>query len=385
MIFDSHVYCFESFDSERGYSSKKEHLNWVQAAHARHQQPAVRIPDGVPGPSEILDPEGSRDLDNLPDVDFRINKPRGRVVWNYQGHEYTKYFLPPNLRDTEFTMFGLDSEMHYASVDAGLLHTDPMLVRDSFFLKEIIERFPGRMFAMAPVDEWRIIAETDSILMKTERAIKEHNLHAIKFCPPLCYTNSDAPWDDGPYRPFWELATSLDVPIFFTLGSGPADIGRRKRTLEEERQGYLNELGILMNWMARYPDTVCSLTHGFPWRSFIDNGIINLPNEIWEPFKGSNCNLEVCFPVRIGDLYDYPYKEIWPTLEAMIKNIGVNHLLWGTDMPFQNRFCTYTQSRKWIENHFSPHHGLAREELDLLMGDTVARILGVGNSDQIQG
>ncbi len=385
MIFDSHAYCFESFDSKRGYSNTKEHLNWVQAAHARHHQPAVRIPDGKLGPSEILDPEGFRDLDTLPDVDFRINKPRGRVVWNYQGHEYTKYFLPPNLRDTEFTMFGLDSEMHYASVDASLLHTDPMLVRDSSFLKEIIERFPGRMFAMAPVDEWRIIDDTDSILMETERAIKEHNLHAIKFCPPLCYTNSDVPWDDGPYRPFWELATSLDVPIFFTLGSGPADIGRRKRTIEEERQGYLDELGILMKWMARYPDNVCSLTHGFPWRSFIENDIINLPNEIWDPFKGNNCNLEVCFPVRIGDLYDYPYKEVWPTLEAMIKNIGVSHLVWGTDMPFQNRFCTYSQSRKWIENHFAPHNGLTTKELNLLMGDTMAQILGVGNADQTQG
>ena len=97
------------------------------------------------------------DTDNLPDLRFRVNKPRGRVVWNWEGREYTKYFLPPNLRNTEFTPFSLDCEMHYAGVDGVLLHTDPSLVRDSSYLQEIVERFPGRMYAMAPVEEWRII------------------------------------------------------------------------------------------------------------------------------------------------------------------------------------------------------------------------------------
>ena len=67
--------------------------------------------------------------------------------------------------------------------------------------------------------------------------------------------------------------------------------------------------------------------------------------------QGDRCNLEVCFPVRLGDLFDFPYREVWPTLEAMVRNIGADHLLWGTDMPFQNRFCTYNQSRRWIEKY----------------------------------
>ena len=95
--------------------------------------------------------------------------------------------MPPNLRNTEFTMFSLDSEMHYAGVDATLLHTDPSLVRDSSFLGEIVERFPGRIYSMAPVDEWRIIGEMDAVIAETVRAIEEHKLHAIKFIPPLCY------------------------------------------------------------------------------------------------------------------------------------------------------------------------------------------------------
>ena len=85
-----------------------------------------------------------------------------------------------------------------------------------------------------------------------------------------------------------------------------------------------------MRWMERYPDAVCSLTHGFPWRAFLEGDAIVLPDDVWEPFRGGRCNLEVCFPVRLGDVFDFPYKQVWPTLETMLRNIGADHLLWGT-------------------------------------------------------
>ena len=381
MIIDSHAYCFEPADSPRGYSSAEEHLRWTQAAHAGHHQPAMSIPDGVIGRSDVLDPKGEHNIDDLPDVSFRVNKPRGRVVWNWEGQEFTKYFYPPNLRDTEFTAFSLDCEMHYAGVDAALLHTDPMLVRDATYLREIVERFPGRIYSMAPVDEWRLLNEMDTVISETVTAIEDYGLHAIKFIPPLCYRTSDEPWDDGPYRPFWEAVTKLGVPIFFTLGAGPDDLKGTKRTILEERRGYLDEHRTLLRWMERYPDNVCSLTHGFPWRAFLDPSKekIDLPDEIWQPFEGENCNLEVCFPVRMGDIYDFPYHEVWETLSTMVEKIGPNHLLWGTDMPFQNRFCTYGQSRKWIEAYFAPSVGLSDADLELILGGTCARILGIEN------
>ena len=380
MIIDSHAYCFEPLDSPRGYASSAEHLRWSQVAHATHHQPALRIPDGWVGSSDVLDPKGGRDLDDLPDLRFRVDKLRGRAVWDWEGREYTKYFMPPNLRNTEFTPFGLDCEMHHAGVDAVLLHTDPALVRDSSYLGEIVKGFPGRIFSMAPVDEWRIIAETDAVIAETAAAIEEDGLHAVKFIPPLCYLASDQAWDDGPYRPFWEAALDLGVPIFFTMGAGPGDFKGGKRPRAAEQRGYLDEHRILMRWMERYPEAMCSLTHGFPWRTFLDDRqeAIVLPEEIWEPFRGGNCNIEVCFPVRLGDIFDYPYREVWPALGAMVEHIGADHLLWGTDMPFQNRFCTYRQSRKWIEAPFAEWAGLDSRELAQIMGGTAARMLGVG-------
>ena len=307
-----------------------------------------------------------------PDLNFRVNHPRGRVVWDWEGDEYTKHFYPPNLRHCEFTPFSLTGEMDYAGVDLALLHTNPMLGRDSALLAAYVERFPQRLRAMAPVDEWRIRTEPDAVITQVETAINTHRLHAIKF-NSTHYMTGDTPWDDGPFRPFWQAATALGVPIFFTLGTGPAAWhGSPSET--EQRQGYLKELAILNRWMERYPDTLCSITHGFPYRLYFEDNRLNLPKALWAPFANPNLSLEICFPVRLGDLFDYPYQELWPTLEAMVQRIGAHRLLWGTDMPFQNRFCTYTQSRTWIENYCT---FLSPSDRVQIMGATAARILGL--------
>ena len=381
MILDSHVYCFEPADSPAGHASGEEHLKWVQLGHAGHHQPAFRLRDRAPGPSRVLNPEGGSDVSRLPDLSLRADRARGRIVWTWEGEEYTKHFYPPNLRELEFTPASLIGEMDHAGVDVALLHTDPMLGRDSAYLAACVARYPERLRSMVPVDEWRILEETDGVIAELHTAIAECGLHAIKFIPPHAYIDNTLPWDDGPFRPFWEAATALGVPVFFTMGSGPGATSG-ELSPAQDRQGYVDELRILARWMERYPDVVCSLTHGFPWRTFLEGDRIELPDEVWEPFQNPNCNLEVCFPVRLGDLFDFPYSEIWPTLEAMVARIGAEHLLWGTDMPFQNRFCTYRQSRVWIEEYCD---FLSPDELDSIMGRTAARILGLEWCRPVEG
>ncbi len=374
MIIDSHVYCFEPGDAPAGFSSSEEHLRWVQSAQARHHQPAWRIRDRAPVSASSLVPEGRVDLSRLPDVNFRINHEKGRVVWTIDGEDCTKQFYPPNLRNLEFTPHSIIAEMDYAEVDMALIHTNPMLSRNSAFLADCVRRYPDRLRSMAPVDEWRITTETDIVIEELNTAINTHGLHAIKFNAYSAYLGRTDPWDGGAYRPFWDAATALNVPIFFTLASGPDDLYGKDRPVADQRRGYIEEQKILIRWMERYPEAVVNLTHGFPWRAFLDEDGITLSDDVWAPFRNPNCNLEVCFPVRIGDLFDFPYREVWPTLEQMVERVGPNHLNWGTDMPFQNRFCTYRQSRRWIEKYCA---FLGSEDLAMIMGGTTKRILGL--------
>ena len=376
MIIDSHAYCFEPADSPRGYADSREHLLEVQMSYARHHQPAFRISDRVEGPSDVLDPRADGDLEALPDVNFRVDRAAGRVLWDYQGETYTKHYYPPNLRNLEFTPDSLIGEMDYAGVDMTLLHTNAMLGRSNEYQAECVRRFPDRLLSMAAVDERMIHSDVDSVIESVTAAVQDLGLHAIKFSAGG-YIVSDEPWDSGPYAPFWEAVSTLGVPVFFTLVTGPAR-AREAGPDPEGQRGYLSEQRILMRLMERYPEMLCSLTHGFPWRVYLDGDRIAVPDDIWVPFENPNLSLEVCFPVRIGDIFDYPYRQVWPTMEAMVERIGPGQLMYGTDMPFQNRFCTYRQSRHWLERQFAPSTGLSDDDLALIMGGTAARVLGVG-------
>lgn len=377
MIIDSHAYCFEPADSSRGYATAQEHLAIVQQAQARHHQPAMRLQDGTEGRSDMLDPSGTTPLDKLPDVNFRIDKEAGRVLWDYEGETYTKYFYPPSLRNLEFSPSLLIGEMDYAGIDRVLLHTNPMLGRDNSYQAECVQKYPNRILSMAYLDEHNIHSDVDAAISGVVDAVNNLKLHALKFSS-YGYDISPEPWDRGTYTPFWDAVSTLGVPVFFTLSTGP------RRGLEigpnaQQQIGYVKELQILSRLMEKYPSLLCSITHGFPWRVFIDQGRLSVPEEIWEPFGNPNLSLEVCFPVRIGDLFDYPYREVWPTLQNMVERIGPHRLLYGTDMPFQNRFCTYRQSRHWIERHFAPTIGLSDNDLEHIMGMTAARVLGIAN------
>lgn len=369
MIIDSHAYCFPPADSLAGHSSVEEHLNWVQAGQAGHYQPAYRIRDRAPASSQTLTTGGRWDHESLTNVDFRIDGPAGRVVWTHEGEEYTKHYYPPNLRNCEFTPDSLISEMDYAGIDVALLHTNAMLGRSNLYQADCVKRFPGRLYSMAAVDEWHIKNDVNTVIEELTTAITDLNLHAIKF-NSSGYMVTSEPWDDGFYRPFWEVATSLNVPIFFSLSTGPS--GSTWANSSETQEGYLNEQSILIRWMERYPNSICSITHGFPYRSFLIDDKIVLPDRIWAPFENPNLSIEVCFPVRIGDLFDFPYKETIPTLHEMVTRVGADHLLFGTDMPFQNRHCTYQQSRDYLEKYCS---FLSQDDLSLIMGGTAARIL----------
>jgi len=366
VILDSHVYCFVSPDEPAGHPDAALHLREIQVFHALHHQPAWRTRDRAPSDaSRLLDPTPDEPLRAATGVDFRVDRTHHRLTWRLDGEDHTKQIYPPNLHDVAFGPGSCIAEMDYAGVDVALMHVDRALGLDVAYLADCVRRYPGRLYSMAPVDEAAILVDPEGVIRDLDDAIRVHGLHVIKFIPEYAYRAGGGAWDDGPFRSFWEAATSLGVPVAFTLGAAPGHA--------DEREGFLAELEVLQRWMDRYPDTAATVTHGFPYRAFLEGDRLVLPDRIWEPWQNPRLHLEVSFPVRLGDLFDYPYREVWPALEAMLRNVGARNLLWGTDMPFQNRFCTYRQSRRWIETC-----GLLTEgELAEVMGLTAARLLGI--------
>lgn len=366
MIIDSHVYCFVSPDEPAGHPSAAQHLDEVQVFHALHHQPAWRTRDRAPSDARrLLDPTPDEPRRPARGVDFRVDRTHHRMTWTLDGEDHAKHIYPANLHDVAFEPGSCIGTMDAAGVDAALIHVDRALGLDVAYLAEAVRRYPGRLYSMAPVDEAAIATDPDGVIAALASAIDVHGLHMVKFIPEYAYRAGSGPWDDGPFRSFWQAVEGLRVPVAFTLGAAPG--------YTDEREGFLAELEVLKRWMERHPDVPAYMTHGFPYRAFLDGDRLDLPDRIWEPFQNPALRLEVSFPVRLGDRFDYPWREVWPALEGMLRHVGAANLMWGTDMPFQDRFCTYRQSRRWIETCGL----LADDELADVLGGTTARLLGI--------
>ena len=366
LIVDAHVYSFEAPDAAAGFASSGEHLDVWQMSYALADLPAWRVRDRAAADARLLlDPRPGDPLRLARDRAFRVDRERGRLVWTVDGEDVTKHVLPPTV--LEYPAGHLIGAMDDAGVDWALLHVDKSVGDSVAYQAACVRAYPDRLRSMAPVDEPRIEREPDAVIRAADDAIRIHGLHALKVTPAYAYRHAGARGFDGQgWRPFWDAVTNFGVPIFLTLDATPG--------FADERAGFAAELATLRALEARYPSTQFSVTHGFPWRLYLDGDRFELPDAMWEPFRGSRFGMEVSFPVRIGDRFEYPYRECLPVLEQMLERIGPDRLLWGTDVPFQHRFCTYRQSRTWIEHHA---RSLDPEDLAAIMGGNAARVLGL--------
>lgn len=364
-VVDSHVYCFTAPDSPAGHASAEEHLAWWQRQYAVHHQPAFRTRDRAPGDAHrLLDPTPEDPTRLARDTRFRVDRTCGRLVWTVDGEDYTKQQLPPYV--IEFPPGAMIAEMDHAGVDWGMIHADATLTRDTAYLAQCVAAFPNRLRAMAPIDEWLIPSEPDRAIQQAVEAIQTHRLHALKIIPAYAYQRGGTrSFNEPSWQPFWNAVARLQVPIFFTLGARPGST--------DPRQGFVDELWELRKLLDAHPTLVTSITHGYPWREYLSGSSFTLSKDMWAPLAGTNICLEVGFPYRLGDVLDYPYRACWPVIEAMLKHLGPDRLLWGSDMPFQNRFCTYRQSRDYIERYCDSF--LTASDRAALMGGNAARLL----------
>jgi predicted TIM-barrel fold metal-dependent hydrolase len=367
MIVDSHVYCFTAPDTPAGHSSAQDHLEAWQLQYALHHQPAFRVRDRAAGDAQrLLDPSPGAPLRLAHGCNFRVDRTTARLVWTVAGEDFTKQQLPPNV--IEYPPGAIIAEMDYAGIDYGLIHADATLTKDVGYLASCVAAYPDRLRAMAPIDEARIPIHPDKAIRQAVDAVEVHRLHGLKIIPAYAYHQGlTQPIDDATWRPFWQAVSQLRVPVFFTLGARPGSA--------DPRQGFVDELWSLRRVLDRFPTLQASITHGYPWRAYLDGGRLQLTPEMWAPLQDTATYLEVGFPYRIGDLLPYPYDACWPVIDAMLHHLGPHRLIWGSDMPFQNRFCTYRQSRDYLEQHRPPF--LSAHDLAMIMGGNAARLLGL--------
>lgn len=365
MIVDGHAYCFPPLGEASGFGDVASHLRYVQREMADHHQPVWRLRDRAPGSNEPLADPADRTLRGLRDVAFRPGG-YGRLVWRVDGEEYAKQYLPPYMTDLSHTPEMLVAQMDYAGVQWAVLHTDHLMGRLNEFLADCVRRHPTRLRALASVTEWEIEKDPERAVSEVRRAY-DLGLSGYQFTAASRYRYGvTEAWDGPRLRPFWDGVAALGKPIYFTLGPWP------RPTLAD----YLGELGRWQGWLERYPHVPAVLTHGFPWRLLREGRRLRLPAPLFEPFRAPRAALQLLFQISLGNLWDYPYTEIHSAVAHLVDRLGSDRLVWGTDMPNVERFCTYRQTLETFTTHC---RGLLSDaDIANIVGGTSARLLGLG-------
>ena len=82
--------------------------------------------------------------------------------------------------------------------------------------------------------------------------------------------------------------------------------------------------------------------------------------------------------LRYPRLYDMAFEKPLPLVQRLIRNLrdryGTSKLVWGSDMPNVERFCTYRQSIDYIRNYCE---FLSSAEKDRILGGNILDFLGV--------
>jgi predicted TIM-barrel fold metal-dependent hydrolase len=126
--------------------------------------------------------------------------------------------------------------------------------------------------------------------------------------------------------------------------------------------------------MQRYPALRFVLVMGPPVAHFAGRGQWDFPPEVLGAYRRDNLLIEIMFPITWGGRWDYPYPEAQELIRGMRDLFGAGKLVWGSDMPNVERFCTYTQSLDYVRR-YCPF--LSASEKDEVLGRNAAELIGV--------
>ena len=380
MIYDGHAYCFEDQRGNLGWADRTQMTRHRQLAVAGQAQSAWRVRDRAPADnSGLIDASQGSGFDALKEGHLRA-AGHGRWEWTVEGEDYANQVYPPSIADMAYPPERLIAEMDYAGIDWALIHRTPYQGVGNEFHGACIMRYPDRLQALAYVEEWLVATEPEESIAKVNRAINDLGLHGLQFLPPsLDLYGQRGPWDAPEFLPFWDAVASLGIPVFFSLNArGTLSRGEPSSPAADPRlKSYLEELRTLGRWMERYPDVTVVLTHGFEWKMFAKEDRIELPDEVYAaaPIDSPNFHVQLLFAIALGGKWDYPMPQMHSCLEQLVRRIGADRLLYGTDMPLSMRYWTYQQTIDSFRNYCA---FLSPKEMDMILGGNTARIMKIG-------
>jgi predicted TIM-barrel fold metal-dependent hydrolase len=365
MIIDCHAHVFQHWADACGHPSGEIHRRYIQKVQTRTAARVFRARDGkVVSGAPLFEP-GRNGWSGLKDVDFRVGN-YGRLDFTIDGEDYHSQYMPVGMQQIVAPPELMLAQMQYAGVDHCVLQAGGGYGAMNDCNAFAQHQYPEKFTALLNVDEPR--AYTDAALQELDRAIGTLGLRAVYFAlEPFSRTEFDITFDDPRMDAFWSKVDAAGLPVFFEMSAIP-DYDRASAVANVVRLKGLMDCWRNISWV---------LVMGPPVGFFAPDGLWDFPPEVLEAYRHPNLLIEIMFPITWGGVWEYPYSEAQSLIRQMRNMFGADKLVWGSDMPNVERFCTYTQCVDYVRRH-CPF--LTATEKEAILGGNMAKLLRVTTS-----
>jgi predicted TIM-barrel fold metal-dependent hydrolase len=362
MVVDSHTHIFEKWSGACGLPSRELHWRYIHKTVTRPAAKVYRFADGAEGDASVLFRPGDNTWTGLrSDVSFRVG-PYGRLEYTVDGEDWYVQYMPAGMAEIESTPEFLITQMNAAGVDHCVLQAGFTYGYMNDYNALAQRQFPQRFTGLAHVDE--PMADTEYWMSETRRAIEQLGLRGLYYQLDGFSRYGFESWFDEPrYAPFWEQLESLGVPVFIEFSAIP----------NYDRASYLGVLHRFAGLLDRHRGIRWLLVMSPPVQHFARDGRFEFSEEAERVYRHDSTLLEICFPITWGGTWDYPYPEAQSLIRDLRDKLGAGKLVWGSDMPNVERFCTYRQCVDYVRRHCG---FLGEDEMDRILGGNVVELTG---------
>ena len=361
MIVDCHAHVFAHWAGACGHPSSAVHLKYLQKVVTRPAARAFRVRDGREIKPAMLFRPGDNTWGGLTEVGFRVGR-FGQLCFSFEGEDYYVQYLPVGMQELACPPELMLAQMTYAAVDHCILQAGGGYGSMNDFNAFTQHQYPQKFSGLLYVDE--ALADRADTLAQVDRAARVLGLRGLYYAQDFSRHGYARNLNHSAFGAFWDQIVALRLPVFIELSSTPS----------YDQAGYLANLLALDELLTRHPNHRFLLVMGPPAGYFAASGRWQFPPEALSVYQRENLQMEIMFPISWGGIWDYPYPEAQELIRGLRDRFGATKLVWGSDMPNVERFCTYRQCVDYVRKHCS---FLSDGEKELILGRNAADLIGL--------
>lgn len=361
MIIDCHAHVFQNWQDACGHPSIATHLKYLQKVVTRPSARAYRARDGKEIKPSMLFRPGDNTWAGLTDVSFRVGN-YGQLAFTWEGEDYYVQYMPVGMQQIVCSPEFMIAQMIEAKVDHCILQAGGGYGAMNNYNALTQNAHGDRFTGLFHIDE--AMADKPEQLAEVDRAVTQLGLKGLYYAHDMSRHGYARNVDHQDFAAFWDKIAGYKLPVFLELSSTP----------NYDKPSYLANLQALDRVLLRHKTTRFLFVMGPSPGHLAPKGSWEIPEDAMAVFKRDNLQLEIMFPISWGGVWDYPYPEAQKLIQEMRDMFGAGKLLWGSDMPNVERFCTYRQCVDYVRKHCT---FLSAAEKDLILGDNAAELVGI--------